>query len=314
MKLILPTYPPDFKWVNLFVRSVKKFCVDYDDVKIDFIVESENLALLRSNLAELITDNMKIKSVEDILRRNKYNSKEATFYKSGDRKYTYQSIKKILGVIDSDEEFNLVIDSDNIAIKQFEFKELFNNFDKIYYCDWVTSDLQNCVRNNSNLLIKTNIESWTFESSFWPYKKSIMLKTLENVESVNVIRKEELFNFLNCVPMFFEKCLYDYFTIKNNENFEMISQQDAIKIFKNTKVEKILHNREYTTEHIVLEIDESCAENYISFLNARNYKIARINYLTNEVIIDKIIKKSSCILLTLVGNESNYDYWNNKIC
>ena len=198
---------------------------------------------------------------------------------------------------------------DSICVKEFEFSDLFRNQDKIYYCDWIVSDVQRRVLEDSNEIMKTPENTkWFFETSFWIYKKSIFESVLQHVLDVNKLDKGSVLDYLQS-KVFFEKNLYDLYLLKNNLNSDSISQVDSQIIYNNP----MLYKREITTEHIISYTDSSELDKYINFVNKRKYTIFRTNDLIDGESIDKIIKNTDLIVATLFDfREDFYSFWDKK--
>jgi len=306
MKLIIPTYPPHFKWNELFLRSIEKYCIDYENVKIDFIIERDNSESFDSIIENYKSDNITVKFIEDL-------AKEFGFIKAPSNiwdKYAYQSIKKMLAVIKSDCELNLVLDSENVCVKKFEFSDLFYNRDKVYYCDWVVSDVQQRVLKDSNEIMKNpENNKWFFETSFWIYRKSVFDSILQHILKVNNLDKHNLLNFLQS-KVFFEKNLYDIYLINKALNSGLINQVDSQIIYNSP----LLYKKDITTEHIISYTDLNEIDKYISFVNKRKYKIFRTNDLIDNNSIEKIIKNTDLIIATLFDfRDDFYSFWDKRI-
>jgi len=306
LKIIIPTYPPHFKWNKLFLQSIKKYCIDYENVKIDFIIERNNKIFFENYINEYKSDNICIKCIEDIT--NKYSTPKlpSTIWD----KYAYQAIKKMMSVIDSDCELNLVLDSENVCVTYFKFYELFENESVIYYCDWTVSDVQNRVLTDSNEIIKLNNNKWFFETSFWIYRKSIFIKLFEQIKINNNLNNSNTIQFLSS-KIFFEKNVYDLFMLNNKLNSDIIDQKDCELIYGNFDP---LINKSITTEHIITYTNAYDIDKYIQFVNNRKYKIFRTNNIVDNNVIDKIINNTNLIVATLFDYDENFfTFWNNKI-
>ena len=306
MKIIIPTYPPHFKWNRLFLQSIKKYCIDYENVTIDFIIEKNNRILLENYIKEYQSNKIQIKYIENITKNYSIPLLPTTIWD----KYSYQSIKKMMGVIDSDCELNLVLDSENVCVKQFLFSQLFDNESVVYYCDWIVSDVQNKVLTDSNEIVKLNNNKWFFETSFWIYKKSIFIKLFEQIKINNNLNNSNIINFLSS-KVFFEKNIYDLFVLDNNLNSDIINQKDCELIYNDLDV---LNNKAITTEHIITYTNISDIDKYIQFVNNRKYKIFRTNNIVDNNVINKIINNTNLIVATLFDYDENFfTFWNNKI-
>jgi len=305
-RIIIPTYPPHFKWNELFLRSVKKYCTDYENVKISFIIEKENDTLFNSFIADYKSDNIGVKFIEDLTQEYSKLKPPSDIWD----KYTYQSIKKMMAVIKSDSELNLVLDSENICVKKFKFCDLFRNHDKIYYCDWIISNVQKRVLKESNEIMNAPENTkWFFETSFWIYRKSIFKKILKHILDVNGLSKSELLKYLQ-TKVFFEKNLYDIYLLKNSLNSDLVDQRDSQFIFNNP----LLYKKQITTEHIISHIESNEIDKYINFVNKRQYIIFRTNDLINNNLIDRIIKNTDLVVATLFDfREDFYNFWNERI-
>lgn len=313
MNIIIPTYPPHFLWNKLFIQSFKKFCVDYDNSSIQFIVNKNDLNNFLQIMGSFLDNNIKVKIFEEILQNQKQNH---VFYPENIyQKYSFQAIKKMFSVLDSEYEKNLVLDSENVAVNNFFFKDLFANDNNIYFCNWTASDVQNHVVNGCNRLLKSDNTKWFFETSFWIYEKQNFQNVVDFIVEKNNIKKEEFVLFSKNV-IFFEKNLYDLWLLNiSNKNVQIFDERDCLSSFENSEVLNYLNNKSITTEHIISYIsNDRDIDNYIDFVNKRRYNIFRINDYLNDFFINKIINSTNAKILTIFDNKQEiYNYWNNKI-
>ena len=313
MNIIVPTYPPHFLWNKLFLKSFKKHCINYEKSSIQFIVNKNDYSNFIEVIKELLDENIKIKIFEKILINcgQKY-----IFYPTNDyEKYSFQSIKKMFSVIDSEYEKNLVLDSENIVVKDFKFEELFINEDKIFYCDWITSHVQNNVVNSCNRLLNLNNTKWFFETSFWIYNKQEFIDIIEYIIKNNNIEKQNLVAYLKNF-VFFEKNLYDLWKIKiKGQSNDIFNQDDCLTYFKDSPILNELNGKLITTEHMISYIsNEEDIEKYIKFVNNRNYNILRVNDLLSVKSLEGIINSTDAKILTVFDNKKEiYDFWSKKI-
>ena len=119
MNLVIPTYNKHYNYNIKFLESFRTYCLDKNDVKINFIVNSSEYELF-SNLKSIFNDiNINIVKFSDLLLKvdNENYSDNVSFFST---KYPLQSLKKLLAYICVDTDY-IVFDSENLCVKEFYF-------------------------------------------------------------------------------------------------------------------------------------------------------------------------------------------------
>lgn len=288
MNIVIPTYNRHYDYNINFLNSFNNFCLDKNDVIINFIINSEEFDLFKNLKNEFINLNINIIKLNDLLRLvdNKNYSDSLNAFNN---KYSLQSMKKLLAynIVDTD---YIVLDSENLCLKEFYFKDIFNTLKnkKLLYCNKIYDDIQNEVTLNCNNLIEFLNTKWFFVKSYWFYEKKIVNQLILHLKEIH---NSDITTLLSD-KTFFEYQLYCTFLLKNNIKETVCCDAIYDKEYSfRVNLDKIKANYEY----IASILNEENVEHYINILNELDERIVRLHWMS-ESVKNKIIKKTNvCI-------------------
>lgn len=288
MNIVIPTYEKHYDYNVKFLESFDLYCLDKNDVKINFIVNSNEYELF--NELKNINLNINIIKFSDLLLKidgENYPDNIGFF----NTKYPLQSLKKLLAYTCVDTDY-VVFDSENLCIKNFYFYDIFKTLKNkpIIYCDKTYYELQKTVLESTNKLLDTNLNNWFFVKSYWFFE-------LEHVDNlINYLKQKNntTITLLLKDVIFFEYQLYCEYLFKYKLK-EFINSESFTE--KEINFEKLLQDAKHNYEYInvVLTIDN--VENYINILNNLDERIIRLHWI-DEKIKNKIINDTNIAIGT----------------
>jgi len=94
MNIVIPTYSKHYQYNINFLTSFNKFCLDKDEVKINFIVNSNELDLFSGLVNQNTHLNVRIITLKELMFNvdGEYYNDDQSFFNT---KYPLQSIKKL---------------------------------------------------------------------------------------------------------------------------------------------------------------------------------------------------------------------------
>lgn len=285
MNIVIPTYSKHHQYNINFLTSFNKFCLDKNEVKINFIVNSNEFSTFNDLKESFKSLNVNIVKMSDLLfnvDKKLYTDYQHQFLS----KYPLQSIKKLFAYTCVDTDF-IVLDSENLCLKEFYLKDIFINLkDKpILYCNNVYQDIQKDVIRTSNYLMQLNDNNkWFFLKSYWFYE----IEHVQNlINELKQLHKNDATLILNN-KLFFEYQLYCTYLIKHNLK-EFICIDELLKI--GFDFQKILDEKESNFEHIIGILDNENYNHYIKLITDLDERIIRLHWV-EDAIKDKIINNS----------------------
>jgi len=200
MTIVIPTYKRHISYNFNFLKSFASHCLDKRYVDILLIVKSSEYDIFKKLTVEFPDLNLKIIKMSDLLFNvdQKRYSDEAIFFES---KYPITAIKKLFAysVIDGD---YIVLDSENLCLKDFYFSDLFQELKNmpLIYCSDIYADIQRDVLQTSNSLIDfRNNEKWFFLKSYWFFEKQHVVSLIEYLKKLH---KEDLSHLFSSLTFF----------------------------------------------------------------------------------------------------------------
>lgn len=283
MNIVIPTYNRHYQYNINFLESFRRYCLDKNDVKINFIVASNEYDLF-NNLKTMFLDlNVFIIKFSDLLYNvdGKQYPDDQRFFNT---KYPLQSLKKLLAFSCVDTNY-IVFDSENLCLKPFNFSDIFNTLKNkpILYCDNTYQEIQKNIIDSCNLVNNFNTDKWFFLKSYWFYELEHVKGLINNLKETH---KTDIFILLKDV-IFFDYQLYCNYLYKNNLK-EFLSTDDLISKTYNFKT--ILDENNY--EFINSSLTEENVDSFIQILNYLDERIIRLHWL-DESLKDKIIEKTN---------------------
>lgn len=280
MNIVIPTYPPHFKYNYKFLDSFEKYCKDKNNAKIYFVIDKKHVNSFKyetNNYQILEFENM-VKSIEGV------NNIDFLF----DTKYPHQSIKKLYSSLYLKEDC-LVLDSENEFLKNFTIFELENSIvnKHIIYTTKFVSDLANTVKNDCNTVLNFNSKNWYFLRSYWYFRYDICNKLHKYLSNKHKIP----FNILKKIT-FFEYQLYCQFIEKENI-LPVINCYDLI----NNNFSKEIENSSTNFEYICSILNDNNISMYQDYLLKNNEQICRLHWM-DERYKNQLLLNTNIVLGT----------------
>jgi hypothetical protein len=283
MNVVIPTYSDHFHYNELFLESFQNHCIDKQNVTINFVLTSQESHLIDDLFLKYENLNLKKLILSDLISQIDGITVTDNLWFFGN-KYSLQSVKKLYASVEIDGNY-LVIDSENLCLKDFYMSEIFDSCEnqKILYTNNYHQDIQHKVVNSCNELLDSSSDKWFFLRSYWFYKKDLVNKLFDFLRT-----KNECIISLLANKTFFEYQLYSLFLYEYNlENF-----LDTNLILKN---EFNILSEKNNYEYIISDINDNNIDNYLKILDSLNERIIRLHWTTEE-IKNKILKFSKvCI-------------------
>lgn len=293
MNIVIPSYEMHIEHNIKFLNSFRKYCLDKDNVRINLICSNSNYSLFSHVLEQFNDLNINIFTLSQLIKKVDnfdFDDSLGNF----NTKFPYQSLKKLLSycVVDSD---YMVLDSENVCLKYFCFKDIFDQLKnkKIKYSDKYEQKIQQEVVSNCNHLLQYNDHKWFFLNPYWIYEKEYVQKLVDELREIN---KHDKVTLILKDTIFFEYQLYCNFLTKH-------SLKDTIEVKEILDNKKNLLNNleksEHTYEYICSTLTSETLDDYISLLNEMDEKITRLHWMP-ESFSDKIIKNTKVCIGTFI--------------
>lgn len=240
--IITPTYIKHFKYIEPYLRSFQKYVIDSKEIKIYFIISRAESASFKKIIAPYKDLNIIILFFEEVLSCfGIQETPEKLLEKYG--RFTFQTLKKLYGVLYISEERSLVLDCESMWVTRTRMKDVFQDFfsqPRIY-----GSRLKDKrrIRLNFNQLVK-NIDIllgetcpyWFIENYMWFYEKKI-LKDLCAKHGMPIELAEKIFyapseveDNVHVQNGIFEVTLYqNYIYLNKKYNYQFICVDDEMK-------------------------------------------------------------------------------------
>jgi len=261
--IIISTYPPHFHRVSKFLASCYEHIKDLDKLDVILVVSSGEEYLIRGAIEGFVRS--------DIEENNRINFKIVTFSKllkdfyginiteqemltnmcdpfSGG-KWSYQSLKKLIGVLYSDNPYSLVIDSETLVIRDCYIEDVFLNFfnkSRTYF--YTDNSLEKSPRfknfgngalytlsgNCNKILKKETLPFYFWEAGNWFFEKEKvegLVKYIEGLHGTNIV------NVMLSIKPIFEFSLYQFYLYHmHRDQYTFVCVNDEIRSYVNNEV------------------------------------------------------------------------------
>jgi hypothetical protein len=211
MDIVVPTYNGHYEFMRKFLATFVLNCEDKDDVTINLVISNNDNKLFCKFIDEYPTLKIKIMIFKVLVE--KYNGiviEEDNLLKSIE-KFSYQSLKKLYGALETNNQQVCIFDSECLFIRKFKMRDYINeNINRCIYCSRM---IYNRVCDNTHAkymqknmieLMGTNDQNWYLEVYLWIFRRDILLELKEFLEKkcgkLSSIKKD----------FFIEYCYYLY--------------------------------------------------------------------------------------------------------
>ena len=309
--IIIPTYPRHFKYVKKLLCSIDKFNLDKDVTNIYLIISKNDYD--NSLIGRYNTINIILLFLEDIifdiftnLDKSKENINNAENLLKDEKycnRYSFQSIKKILGVkyVTSYLKYDLVyvLDSEGLFIRPFSIKSIFNDYLKnkrIFYDPTFRVKRRQSVFSKDILNTNICVPGWLLENYLWIFEKEIVDDFFESI-FVNIFEVTDITNVIK-KGTFIEIVYYHFIFINNDKyNYKFIDIHETMKKYLNSQdFEKIQVGRGFGIgEDIRFFLRPEIVENVSNFY--KDYNIINFKIRVNDININFIKNTKSIICI-----------------
>lgn len=292
MNIVIPSYENHIQFNLNFLSSFRKHCLDKNDVQINFICCNYNHNLFLELQSQFRDLNVNIFTLSQLIKKVDnfdFDDSTSNFY----TKYPLQSLKKLFAysVVDTD---YLVMDSENLCLKDFYFGELYSCLKnkKIKHSDEYTQPIQHEVVFNCNNLLNYENNTWCFLDPYWLFEKSHVEGMIHELKEINndkatLILKDKIF---------FDYQLYCTYLLKHI----LKDKIEARKILQNyTELQDNLDKSVHNFEYICSTLTSETLDSYVSLLNETDERITRLHWMP-ENFADEIIKNTKICIGTYI--------------
>ncbi len=289
MHLVIPSYEKHIHWNEKFLKSFNKFCADKSDREITFVCNQSNVDLFNGLTRKFKRLNVCSQTLTHLIQQvDQVYFEDSPF--NFPTKYPLQSLKKLFAFSSTNADY-LVIDSENVCLKDFYFQEIFESIknQKIKADSRFVYEIQNEVAKNCNELIDFNPGQWLFLDSYWFFEKDFVKLLLNELRQIN---KTPSVHSLLKNRTFFEYQLYASFLLKKS----LKQKIDVNEILRDSNelrsnLEKSPHNYEL----ISATITKTTLSDYISLLNRFDDRITKLHWMHTDFAKAIVENTNVCI-------------------
>jgi hypothetical protein len=315
--LIIPTYPPHFKYVNKLLCSIDKFKLDKDVTNIYLIISKNDYD--NSLIGRYNTINIIVLFLEDIifdiftnLNKSEENINSAKNLINYCDKFSFQSIKKILSVKYAVSylkyDYVYVLDSEGLFIRPFSINSIFNEYLKnkrIFYNSKHRLTHKRSILSKDILNTNIHVPGWLLENYLWIYEKKIIDDFFESIFT-NIFKVTDITNAVK-EGTFIEIVYYHFIFINNNKyNYEFIDIHELMKKYLNAEKFENITGKHYSIgEDIRQYLSPEIVENISNFY--KDYNIINFKIRVNDININFIKNTKSIICINSGDFPINFD-------
>lgn len=234
--IVIPTYRGHLGQVEAFLHSFSTFALDAGDIPIKLIISRDEYDDF-SRITKTFSKKLDIEThdLRKILRREEsvdVGRESKLLQKIG--KFNFQALKKLYGVKYFDHDLALVLDSEALMIRPYNFKQVFDDYNGhkfVFYSGHTKSEFQRRVTENClRIFNRTFADMWMLESQYWFYD-SVSLSEL--FRFVREFSKTSVFeSFCRYKPIFPENFYYLYLYFHTGKtSYHFLSSRDVLKQF-----------------------------------------------------------------------------------
>lgn len=286
MNIVIPTFEHHFNNNLHFLGSFQLYCKDKDKVSIFFICSQSNIDSFKSIISDFQDINIYVYTLHDLVKNVDsidIDDSISTF----NHKYSYQSLKKLLAysVVKGD---YLVIDSENLCLKDFFFSDVWAKLKKneFSYTTHIYDELSIKVLKEVNMMLDTDYPYWFFNTSFWFFEYDHVKDLIKYFSDKGLI-----FNQFKDA-WFFEYQLYCTFLVKMNKKqiYDVYSIAN-----KNYNFEKDLIEIQWFWAYVCRALNNNNVMAYCKFLDETDEKITRLHWMPDNIKNTIIENSKICI-------------------
>lgn len=233
--IVTPTYERHYARFCDFIQSINKYCTDKNKLEIIAVIEEKNRAIFTDFITKLPEINISIISTEIILDQfGVYEEPDAALKRLG--KFTFQSLKKMGGLLAAKTKWSIVLDSETLFIKHFNVIDLVKDYESglyVFYTntiergsEWNNGLVENVTKQCSSLLGFDGRSRSYMELIIWFYENKKLHDLLKFI-------KNKLQSFLNIAspekPIFENVLYYMYLERIDNNEYKFVNINEEWK-------------------------------------------------------------------------------------
>jgi hypothetical protein len=189
MDIIIPSYSGHYQYLCKLLDTFMINCIDKNEVTINIVISEIERELFNQLVLKYKTLKIKLMIMTELVE--KYDgvkiSEEDLLVSVG--KFNFQSMKKLYGALETNNEITCIFDSECLFIRKFSMRTYINeNINKYIYCSkmihFKSGDcthagyMQKCM----NELFESEDKNWYLETYLWIFKRDILLEVKKYLE------------------------------------------------------------------------------------------------------------------------------------
>ncbi len=297
--IVIPSYPPHFKYVNKLLDSIEKYNTDKEPVTIYLTMNREdNQHYEMLNFKKI---NLIVLYFEDLVKEQLNITMEPNEFLKSVEKYTFQSMKKLMSIQHGFKTFNYVyvLDSESMFFRTFSMSNHVNNYlqkKQVFYNSRQRKYGYPSTETSKSILNVKEYPGWLLENYLWIYEKDIF-QNVYNIITKKIETKDNLYKMKK--DIFIEVVYYHYIYL-NNTNYTFIDTYEKIKPDMNENELNDIISKPYTLlEDTRWNLNENTYNAYLNFF--KRYRIVNYKIQVNDINL-KFIKDNTQIILINSGD------------
>jgi len=246
--IVISTYPPHFHRVARFLSSCYEHVKDLDKLEVILVVSNGEEHSIRATVDPFNKISFKIVTFSNLIK-DRYGiciSEQDMLTRMCDPisggKWSYQALKKLMGVMYSNNPYILVLDSETLVIRDCSIEEIFLNFFNKNRCYFYTDNsaekspkfkeygnggLYTLSESCNKILKKDTLPYYFWEAGNWFFEKD---KVMSMVQYIEEIHNKSLIDVLLDIKPMFEFSLYQFFLYyTHRDQYTFVSVNDEIR-------------------------------------------------------------------------------------
>lgn len=189
LTIVIPTYEPHFKAAERLISSMACHMGDADMVEICIVVEEKNVPFVDILASRYPSLSIRSVSSENALAGMGISGDAEQLLKRVG-KYSFQSLKKIGGILQAKSDWVLVLDSESLFLRPFSAIELLSDYRSqryVFYSrvnyrgeTWGNS-LSDIITRNASMLLGGKPDRWFLEYYHWFYEVRVWRDLIDQI-------------------------------------------------------------------------------------------------------------------------------------